>query len=230
MEHAHHNTLEQLNTSLNDPETLRAYKEHYDDYKPSLFPRLLGNMLVFFGNVVYGRAPTYLKFRAIEVIARVPYHSWSSASYTHLTMFFTDERRALRYSKSIRFADIAQANETMHVVVISHLAQAEARAGILRHTLIPILFSFFYFWSSYILYFFHPKASYELNYLFESHAFQQYDEFLRVYEDVLRSKPIESSFLTHYGRTHANQYEFFRAVRNDEIIHRNTSIDVIQKL
>ena len=230
MEHAHHDTLEQLNTSLNDPETLRTYKEHYDDYKPSLLPRLLGNMLIFFGNVVYGRAPTYLKFRAIEVIARVPYHSWSSASYTHLTLFFTDERRALRYSKSIRFADIAQANETMHVVVISRLAQAEARAGVLRHTLIPILFSFFYFWSSYILYFFHPKASYELNYLFESHAFQQYDEFLRVYGDVLRSKQIESSFLTHYGRTHVNQYEFFRAVRNDEIIHRNTSIEVIQKL
>lgn len=230
MEHTHHNTLEQLNASLNDPETLRAYKEHYDDYKPSLFPRLLGNMLVFFGNVVYGGTPTYLKFRAIEVIARVPYHSWSSASYTHLTMFFTDERRALRYSKSIRFADIAQANETMHVVVISRLAQAEAHAGVLRHTLIPILFSFFYFWSSYILYFFHPKASYELNYLFESHAFQQYDEFLRVYKDVLASKPIESAFLTHYGRTHANQYEFFRAVRNDEIIHRNTSIEAIQKL
>ena len=92
MEHAHRDTLEQLNTSLNDPETLRAYKEHYDDYKPSLLPRILGNILIFFGNLVYGRAPTYLKFRAIEVIARVPYHSWSSASYTHLTLFFTDRK------------------------------------------------------------------------------------------------------------------------------------------
>src|SRR5690606_14382411 len=110
----------------------------------------------------------YLKFRAVEVIARVPYHSWSSASYTHLTMHFTDEERALHYSQATRFSDEAQANETMHVVVISHILNGECKAGFIRYTLIPILFSFFYFWTSYFLYLLNPRWSYELNFLFES--------------------------------------------------------------
>ncbi|MFZ2719460.1 MAG: alternative oxidase, partial [Minisyncoccia bacterium] len=209
------------------PQALDDYKRPYDDYRVSPLPKYLGLFLVWAGNLVYGREPSYLKFRAVEVIARVPYQSWSSAAYTLLTLFYTDEVKSMSLSKATKYARIAQDNETMHVVVISQLAKHEAKAGILRYTLIPMSFAFFYFWWSYVLYLVNPRYSYELNYMFENHAFEQYNRFLEVHGEELRHKPIECDFLAWYGRNPRTQYEFFLSVRNDEIIHRNTSLKEI---
>ena len=219
--------FESLNQNLHNDEKLQAYKSQYQDYKPSYIPKVLGSLLVWCGNIVYGHTPSYLKFRAVEVIARVPYHSWSSAAYTLLTIFYTSEKRSLSLSRTATFAGHAQENETMHVVVISQLCKSEAPSGFIRHTCIPMLFAFFYFWASYTLYLIKPKYSYELNFLFENHAFEQYSLFLEQNKNELTHKKIESDFLKWYGRTPHNQYEFFMAVRNDEIIHRNMSIDAI---
>ena len=219
--------FEKLTESLNEDPVREAYKAPLDGYRPGLLPRLLGGTLVWCGNAVYGRRPSYLKFRAVEVIARVPYHSWASAAFTLLTLFYTNEARALKLSAISRFARFASDNETMHVVVISALARKEHPAGIFRHTLIPLFFAFFYFWMSYFLYLFNPRWSLETNYLFEQHAFDQYSLFLEENEALLKSKPIESDFLAWYGRHPRSQYEFFRSVRNDELVHRNQSIHEI---
>ncbi|MHB1163343.1 MAG: alternative oxidase [Minisyncoccota bacterium] len=221
-----HEEFEKLIESLNDEATLQAYKEPLDGYRPGLLPRLLGGILVWCGNLVYGK-PSYLKFRAVEVIARVPYHSWSSAAFTLLTLFYADEARALKLSTISRFARFASDNETMHVVVISALARKEQPAGVIRHTLIPMFFAFFYFWMSYLIYLINPRWSFETNYIFEQHAFDQYSLFLRDNEASLKAKPIESEFLAWYGRHPRSQYEFFQSVRNDEIVHRNQSIHEI---
>lgn len=223
-------SLEKLNQELNDEVFLENYKKHYDNYKVAFIPKLLGNALVFLGNLFYGYTPSYLKFRSVEIIARVPYYSWASCSFTLMTLFFSDEKAALKYSQVARFASFAQENETMHVVVISHLANIEQPAGFIRYSLIPIIFSFFYFWVSYFLYFINPKYSYQLNYMFENHAYEQYDKFLKNHTESLKSKKIESIFLDWYGRSFENQYDFFQSVRNDELIHRNTSIDQIEKI
>ena len=199
--------LETLNQTLNDPEELRAYKEPLDHYQPAYIPRLLGSWLVWCGNVVYGKKPSYLKFRAVEVIARVPYHSWSSAAYTLLTLCYADEKKAIHLSSVSAYARLAQDNETMHVVVISQLAKKEEPAGLVRHTLIPMVFAFFYFWWSYVLYLVCPRYSYELNYMFENHAFEQYDWFLKECGEALKKKPMESDFLSWYGRNPRSQYE-----------------------
>src|SRR4051812_14559692 len=99
--------LEKLNIELNDEAVLADYKRPYDNYHPSFFPRILGNLLVWCGNTVYGEAPSYLKFRAVEVIARVPYQSWDSAAYTLLTFFYADEKRALKLSNISKYARCA---------------------------------------------------------------------------------------------------------------------------
>jgi hypothetical protein len=143
-------------------------------------------------------------------------------------MFYSNEQKAMRLSEVAKYARFAQDNETMHVVVISHLAKQEERAGIIRHTLIPMVFAFFYFWWSYLLYLINPRYSYELNYMFEDHAFEQYSLFLEKRAEELKKKPIQSDFLDWYGRHPRNQYDFFLSVRNDEIIHRNTSIREVQ--
>lgn len=219
-----HRTSEALVERLNDPQTLREYKTPCDSYRPALVPRILGKMLVFCGNLVYGHEPSYLKFRAVEVIARVPYHSWESAAYTLMTLFYRDAKKARALSEIAHFSRHAQDNETMHVVVISELAKRNGDGGFFRHTLIPLLFAFFYYWAGYILYMVNPRYSLELNYLFENHAFSQYDRFLNLHGEELKKKFVGSDFLLWYGRDPSNEYEFFRSVRNDELIHRNRSV------
>jgi hypothetical protein len=77
------------------------------------------------------------------------------------------------------------------------------------------------------MYIIKPKYSYELNYMFEQHAFDQYSLFLAQNEEKLRAKKMDSDFLSWYGRHTENEYDFFLSVRNDEIIHRNTTIQEI---
>lgn len=227
MQHEDDTDLEALNEALNDPELLRAYKEPYDSYQTAAIPGFFGRTLVWWGNLVYGKAPSYLKFRGLELVARVPYHSWESAAYTLLTLGFSSERRALKLTRISNFARVAQDNETMHVVVISYLTRSEKCGGPLRRTILPMIFAFFYFWVLYFLYLANRRWALELNYLFENHAFHQYDEFIRDNEQMLRHKVVGSDFLLWYGRHPHNQYEFFRSVRNDELIHRNSSIHEI---
>ncbi len=199
-------------------------------FEPGFTASCLGSLLVFFGNCIYGKKPSYLKFRSVEIIARVPYQSWTAASFTLLTCFFKNEAKALDLSKRASYAEFAQANETMHVVVISQIVAQESPAGFFRYTFIPIIFSFFYFWFSYLLYLIQPRISYELNYLFEDHASAQYTQFLNEYEAMLKEKNIMSTFLSQYGRSPKNQYEFFVSVRDDEITHKNASRDAVMRL
>lgn len=219
---------EALVAVLNDPAQLKAYAASCGDVKLALIPRAFGWFLVNAGNFFYGKKPSYLKFRAVEVIARVPYHSWASVAHTLLTFVYMDEKRALKLCEDNNFARLSQENETMHVIVVSKLARTEARVNFLLHTFIPTLFAFFYFWIGYLMYLFNPKWSLQLNYLFENHAFEQYDQFLKENENALKNKIVASDFLIWYGRDPQSQYDFFQSVRNDELIHRNKSIKAAQ--
>lgn len=219
---------EELVEMLNNPEQLQAYKDSCKDVKISLIPRILGTILVWAGNFFYGEKPSYLKFRAVEVIARVPYHSWAAVAHTLLTMFYQNEKKALELCEDNNFARLSQENETMHVIVISKLAREEGmRGNFIVHTLIPIIFALFYYWSSYLMYLIKPNWSLQLNYLFEDHAFSQYSRFLEENEEELKEKIVASDFLLWYGRDPKSQYEFFQSVRNDELIHRNKSIRAV---
>lgn len=222
--------LEDLAISLNDPAVREEYKRPYDNYHCAFVPSVLGGLLVHLGNIVYGNSPSYLKFRAVEVIARVPYHSWDAAVFTLLTLFYRNADKALSLGKTSRFARLAQDNETMHVVSISEIVVQEAKANVLIHTIIPMLFAFFYFWASYILYLVKPRYSLQLNYLFENHAFEQYSRFLEDREHELKNKKVDSEYLRWYGRQVTSRYELFSLIRNDEIIHRNRSIRELEEL
>jgi ubiquinol oxidase len=222
---------EKLVKSLNDKETLKLHEDKYSHYKTHIAPRLLAKALITVGDLLYGKNPSYIKFRAIEVIARVPYQSWSSAAYTLLTLFYTDERRAIELSGLVKFARHANDNETMHVVVISKIVSEEHKhMSHVLHSTIPMMFSFVYFWMFYALSFINRKWSYELNYLFESHAYSQYSIFVNRYGERLKEKEIHSEFLEWYGRDCKNQYELFSSIRNDELLHRNQSIEEMGKV
>ncbi len=215
---------EELAKSLNDPILRAEYAAPFDHYRPLLISQLLGSLLVYSGTLIYGQKPTYAKFKAIEVIARIPYQSWEVAAYTILTTFYSNEHRAIELTKISAFSRMAQDNETMHVVVLSQIVQRLHCQSFFRHTFIPFFFSFFYFWTVYILFLFSKRAAFDLNFLFESHAYEQYQKFLDVEGERLRQTPVTSDFLAFYGRHVRNEYELFELIRNDELIHRNHSV------
>ncbi len=219
---------ETLARTLNDPVLRAAYAQPFDEYKSGYVARLLGGVLILSGGLIYGRQPSYAKFKAIEVIARIPYQSWEMAVYTLLTAFYTNEQKAIGLAKTSTFSRMAQDNETMHVVVLSQIVCRLNCEDVLRHTLIPFFFSFLYFWTVYVLYLFSRRAAFELNYLFEAHAYAQYSEFLEREGEHLKQRPITSDFLAFYGREVRNEYELFELIRNDELIHRNRSIRELQ--
>lgn len=214
---------EALLKTLEDAGQLEEYKKSYDGYQVGIIPQILGGILVHCGNLVYGHIPSYGKFKAVEVIARIPYQSWEVASYTLLTLFYSNEQKAIELSKTSRFSRISQDNETMHVVVLSQLARKYGQDGFIRHTLIPLLFSFGYAAASFTLYLFSPKSSLQLNYLFEDHAFSQYSKFVELYSEELKDRPVLIDFLDFYGRHVKSEYELFVTIKNDELIHRNMS-------
>ena len=216
---------EEILEALNDDEYRKEYTEKYSDYKVGIIPRLLGNLLVFSGDLVYGKKPSYGKFRAVEVIARIPYQSWELVSYMFLTALYGNEQRAINLTYTSRFGRVAQDNETMHVVVMSQLARQEKQVGFIRHYLIPVTFSFFYFLVSMVLYAVHKKSALELNYMFECHAFEQYSEFVEEHAEELKKKVVDSKFLMFYGRNHLNEYDLLSSIRDDELIHRNRSLE-----
>jgi len=219
---------EELLEKLQDPEFRAEYENECAEYKVGFIPKILGGLLVLSGNLVYGRKPSYAKFKAVEVIARIPYQSWEWVSYMFLTAMYGDEQKAINLTHTSRFGRVAQDNETMHVVVMTNITKREGNVGIFRHYLIPLLFSFFYYIVSALLYTVHRKSALELNYLFESHAYEQYSEFIEMCGEEMKGKKVDSPFLKFYGRKCENEYELFCSIRDDELIHRNTSIERIK--
>jgi hypothetical protein len=211
---------------LLDDEIRQALALKYADYHYALIPRLLARHLVFLGNFFYGSRPSLGKFYAVEVIARIPYASWELLGYIAQTALFSQEDRAISLGRRSRFSRIAHDNETMHVIVIRQLLNSQ-NLGIMRTVWLPLIISAGYFLACGLLHATKPRWAYELNALFEEHAYQQYQAFLEQEAEMLQATPLESRFLDFYGRTATRWWEFFLLVRNDELLHKVHSLDLI---
>lgn len=222
-------THEREAIALLDDRRRAAEVDRYADYRAGVVPRMLARMLFGVAAAVYGTRQSYKKFHAIEIIARIPYQSWELWSYMLQTGCFSDERKALALIDRLEFSRVAQDNETMHVVMLAKILREHERRGILRSVLFPLFISFLYFVACSLLYGIRRRWALELNFLFENHAYHAYDAFLVTERDVLRRRSLTSAYLTRYGRLSTNEYEFFELVRNDELLHRNRSIELIEK-
>jgi len=191
---------------------------------------LMGRALFLFMDAMYGKKPSLGKFRVLEVVARIPYQSWEAVHYFLTTHLYANERRAIDLFRDSKFARSAQDNETMHVVVITQMCKSEKiGTGILRFYIVPLLIAYLYSVFCLLFYFFTPRKAYELNYIFEDHAREQYAIFLADNEQF-KEKPLRSKFLEVYGRANANYYDFFAGVRDDEINHRDRSLEAMQEI
>lgn len=219
------NEHEELLKKFKNQKELDHYKRKYDYYNAGFFPKIIAKILFGTVDMFYGKNPTIQKFKVIEVVARVPYQTWEFVNYLLTTNFYTNEDKVIKYAERADFGKFAQDNETMHVVVISQICKKEKLGNFLFHTFLPIILAYIYFLISTILYMFSTKSSYELNYLFENHAYSQYDKLIKNESHLLVDKKVHSKYLKFYGRQCENQLELFESIKNDEIIHRNRSIE-----
>lgn len=199
--------------------------QKFANVKVSVLAKFSAKIIFFLTDFFYGKSPSYRKFRAIEVIARIPYQSWEVFSYCTQTLFFTNENKAISLTEVSQFSRLAQDNETMHVVVISQIMKNHTRISFFSDYFIPIILSFFYWWISFFLYGLRKRWSFEINYLFETHAYLEYQKFIDLNQDSLKQSTFSSQFLDLYGRKVNSELEFFELVRNDELLHRNSSIE-----
>lgn len=177
-------------------------------------------------DLCYGRAPSLKKFYVIEIIARIPYQSWELWSYIIQTLAFAEEQRAIKLGELAHFSRVAQDNETMHVVALGLIL---GRRSNIFLSIPAFILSFFYFQACFVLHAIHKSWAYELNYLFENHAFQAYQEFLQLHDTELKTQPLASAYLTWYGRDVSTVYDFLALVRNDELLHRHSSISLLKQ-
>ena len=64
---------------LEDEKYHDQHKKEFDTFPISKVARFFGALLIGLLNTLYGSSPTYQKFRAIELVARIPYQTWEMA-------------------------------------------------------------------------------------------------------------------------------------------------------
>lgn len=184
---------------------------------------MLGHILIFSLNLFYGKKPRYEKFKTLEYIARSPYQSWELISYFLTTLFSNNQNKIISYSKSANFGKRAQDNETEHLIIISQICKEDKIGNVILHSFIPIVVSYFHFMISFVLFLINKRFSYELNYIFENHAYEQYNQFLEENPDLKKQK-INSKYLNYLDKNFKSGYDLIKSIRDDELIHRNNSI------
>ena len=130
-------------------------------------------------DLLYGRQRTLLKFKMLELIARVPYQSWEQVAYVAVTHVYRYAGFARRVYERIAESRVQQDNEQWHLVILEELVarvrtariHAEVLLGAASHRvrLLP---------AAWLLYVIRPAWSYRLNADFEDHAEHEYMEFV----------------------------------------------------
>lgn len=187
---------------------------------------LLAKVLFFTMDLVYGKKRTILKFKVLEIIARVPYQAWEHVAYIAITHKYTSPNFARRIFEFVREAREQQDNEQWHLLIIEELvSKLDLKKNLLMHRVLPQIMAFIYYHISWLLYVINPKLSYELNAHFEDHAEHEYMLFVQENEKLMKT-PYSSSFEDDYG-SFPTLRELFIQIGLDERHHKEESLERI---
>ncbi len=187
----------------------------------------LARMLFFMMDLFYGRTRSFVKFKVLEVIARVPYQAWEHVAYIAMTHTYAAPNFARRIFEFVKEAREQQDNEQWHLLILEEIAhQRRPEEGFFRYRVIPQIAAFFYYHVSWLLYVIKPSFSYSLNADFEDHAEHEYMEFVEE-NPSFENQPFESEFKDDYGHFN-NMADFLRQVALDERKHKEESLSRIQ--
>jgi hypothetical protein len=183
---------------------------------------LLARLLFGVMDLAYGKAQTLLKFRVLEVVARVPYQAWENIGYVAITHVYSNAPLARSIHERVRLARDEQDNEQWHLLILQeYLDRRGQRGGWFLHRALPQVLAVVYYYVSWLLYVIRPNLSYELNRDFEAHAEREYMLFVQAHPE-LESEPFESLFKPDYG-AYPNMADLLLSIGLDEREHKLAS-------
>jgi len=206
--------------------TTKAIDLHKEQEKTLASPRrrysLLARMLFVSLDLFYGRRRTLLKFKVLEVIARVPYQAWEHVAYIAMTHTYRRPGFARRIFEFVKEARDQQDNEQWHLLILEEMTEKKnLKEYFLLHRVLPQLMAFFYYHISWLLYVMKPAWSYTLNADFEDHAEHEYMAFVQE-NPALEQAAFESDFKDDYGDFQSHS-DLFRQIALDERLHKEES-------
>ena len=212
-------TVETIDLRKEQRQTLACPRRRYSFLASVLFVCL---------DLFYGRKRTLLKFKVLEVIARVPYQAWEHVAYIAMTHTYKRPGFARRIFEFVKEAREQQDNEQWHLLILEEMTgKLGLKEGFFLHRILPQLMAFFYYHVSWLLYVMKPAWSYALNADFEDHAEHEYMEFVRE-QPQLEHEPFESDFKNDYGEFE-RVADLFRRIALDERLHKEESVARIQQ-
>lgn len=168
----------------------------------------------------------YRMLRVVELVARVPYNTWSQTGFIALTHQHDDQAISEVIQDSIVESRDQDDNEAYHLLILDELLAAQGyKPTLIREQIIPQILAFVYWWLSLALYVIHPKWSHALNADFEDHATACYSQYVADYPEI-ESVVWESRWKDAYDPNgNLNTVgDLFRRITVDEMEHRDTSI------
>ena len=131
---------------------------------------------------------SYRRFYVLETVARVPYFAFTSCLHLFETLGWW---RRSEYLK-IHFAQ--SWNELHHLLIMEALGGDERYADrfFAQHASVA------YFWLVCGMYLISPRMAYDFQEKIEAHAFETYDDFVKMYADVLKDQPPPDVAVKYY--------------------------------
>jgi demethoxyubiquinone hydroxylase (CLK1/Coq7/Cat5 family) len=203
------------------PEQLRQAQAETLATQPHSFG-ILARMLFGVMDAAYGKEATILKFRVLEVVARVPYQAWENIGYVAITHVYANATLARSIHERVRQARDEQDNEQWHLLILQEYLDSKGQRGSwLLHRALPQVLAFTYYHISWLLYAIEPRLSYTLNRDFEAHAEREYMRYVAAHPE-LETEPFHSLFESDYG-AHASMADLLRSIGLDEREHKLAS-------
>lgn len=187
---------------------------------------ILARILFITMDLVYGRKKTFSKFKALELLARVPYQSRENVAYIAITHMYADREFARRVFNRVKETREAQDNEMWHLLILEELIHASGiKENVLLYRILPQVIAFTYYHICWFLYAVKPSRGYLLNAQFEDHAEHEYMEFVAE-NPQFESEPFKSLFEEDYA-SFESVADAFRQIAHDERMHKEESLEWI---
>ena len=194
-------------------ETLAAPRRKYSPIAKAMFLQM---------DLLYGRKMTLEKFMVLEIVARVPYQTWETASYKKITRNHRKVGLALRIFDRLKEFRAQQDNEQWHLLILSELVERSGKkTGAFRFRFLPKVMAFTWWNICWLMYAVKPSLSHRLNADFEDHAEHSYAELVEANPEF-DVTPYESQLCAEYG-AFDSLGDLFRQIGHDERCHKRES-------
>ncbi len=212
-----------------------------DDYLPDLkteqqktlsAPRLrygfFSKLLFASFDLVYGKKRTILKFKVLEIVARMPYQAWERVAYIAMTHTYMVPAFCRRIFDFVEESRRQQDNELWHLLLLEEMRQKKGiRENFFFYKVAPQIAAFLYYHATCLLYIIKPSFGYQLNAEFEDHAEHEYMEFVKE-NPSFENEHFESGFKKDYG-DYKTVADVLRRIGLDERVHKEECLARVPK-